>query len=154
MKIYKIILIFLLFFQVSCGYKIVNKVDNFKFKIIDYKLTGEKKVSNILEKNFKRFEDNDVVSKSNFIIHADNEVNKSITSKNNSGDALSYDLKILITIKIYENGNLLSEKKYNESTSYDNLDSKFELKQYENILLKDLTNQMVIKINNHLNSIK
>ena len=154
MKILKIILIFLFFFQVSCGYKIVNNLQNFKFKIIDYKLTGEKKINNILEKNFKRFEDNDVISKSDFIIHANNEVNKSITSKNTSGDALSYDLKILITIKIYENGNLLSEKKYNESTSYDNLDSKFELKQYENILLQDLTNQMIIKINNHLNSIK
>ena len=154
MKIFKIILIFIFFFQVSCGYKIVNKLDNFKFKIIDYKLTGEKKINNILEKNFKRFEDNDVISKSDFIIHANNEVNKSITSKNTSGEALSYDLKISIIIKIYEDGNLLSEKEFNESTSYDNLDSKFELKQYENILLQDLTNQMVIKINNHLNSIK
>jgi len=154
MKILKIILIFLFFFQVSCGYKIVNNLDNFKFKIIDYKLTGEKKINNILEKNFKRFEDNDVISKSDFIIHANNEVNKSITSKNTSGDALSYDLKISIIIKIYEDGNLLNEKEFNESTSYDNLDSKFELKQYENILLQDLTNQMVIKINNHLNSIK
>ena len=42
MKIFRIILITLFFFQTSCGYKIVNNLDNFKFKIIDYKLTGEK----------------------------------------------------------------------------------------------------------------
>ena len=154
MKIYKIILIFLLFFQVSCGYKIVNKVDNFKFKIIDYKLTGEKKINNILEKNFKRFENSDAISTSDFIIHANNEINKSTTSKNTAGEALSYDLRISIIIEIYENGSLLNEITFNESTSYDNLDSKFELKQYENILIQDLTDQMVIKINNHLNSLK
>ena len=154
MKIFKIILIFLFFFQVGCGYKIVNNLDNFKFQIIDYKLTGEKKINNILEKNFKRFENNDAISASNFILHTNNKVNKSITSKNTSGEALIYDLKISITIKIYEDGNLLSEKIFNESTSYDNLDSKFELKQYENILIQDLTDQMVIKINNHLNSLK
>ena len=154
MKIFKIILIFLFFFQVSCGYKIVNKLDNFKFKIINYKLTGEKKINNILEKNFKRFKNNDAISTSDFIIHANNKIDRSITSKNTSGEALSYNLKISINIKIYEDGNQLNEITFNESTSYDNLDSKFELKQYENILIQDLTDQMVIKINNHLNSLK
>ena len=154
MKIFKIILIFIFFLQVSCGYKIVNNLDNFKFKIIDYKLTGEKKINNILEKNFKRFENSDAISTSDFIIHANNEINKSTTSKNTAGEALSYDLRISIIIEIYENGSLLNEITFNESTSYDNLDSKFELKQYENILIQDLTDQMVIKINNHLNSLK
>ena len=154
MKIFKIILIFVFFFQVSCGYKIVNNLDNFKFKIIDYKLTGEKKINNILEKNFKRFESSDAISTSDFIIHANNEINRFITSKNTAGETLSYDLRISIIIEIYENGSLLNEKTCNENTSYDNLDNKFELKQYENILIQDLTNQMVIKINNHLNSIK
>ena len=154
MKIFKIILIFIFFLQVSCGYKIVNNLDNFKFKIIDYKLTGEKKINNILEKNFKRFENSDAISTSDFIIHANNEIKKSTTSKNTAGEALSYDLRISIIIEIYENGSLLNEITFNESTSYDNLDSKFELKQYENILIQDLTDQMVIKINNHLNSLK
>ena len=154
MKIFKIILIFVFFFQVSCGYKIVNNLDNFKFKIIDYKLTGEKKINNILEKNFKRFQNDDAISTSDFIIHANNEINKSITSKNTAGEALSYDLKISIKIEIYESESLLNEITFNESTSYDNLDSKFELKQYENILIQDLTDQIVIKINNHLNSLK
>ena len=154
MKIFKIILIFLFFFQVSCGYKIVNNLDNFKFQIIDYKLTGEKKINNILEKNFKRFENNDAKSTLDLIIHANNEINRFITSKNTAGEALSYDLRISIIIEIYKDGSLLNKITFNESTSYDNLDSKFELKQYENILVQDLTDQMVIKINNHLNSIK
>tara|TARA_B100000131_G_scaffold227026_1_gene218624 strand:- start:105 stop:569 length:465 start_codon:yes stop_codon:yes gene_type:complete len=154
MKIFRIILITLFFFQTSCGYKIVNNLDNFKFNIIDYKLTGEKKINNILDKNFKRFEDNISQSTSNFIVHANSSINRSITSKNSSGEALSYDLKIKIALEIYENNNLLNKTTFNESTSYDNLDSKFELKQYENILIQDLTNKIIYEINNKLNSIK
>ena len=44
MKIFKLIFIISLFFQVSCGYKIVNNKENFRFNIVDYKLTGEKKI--------------------------------------------------------------------------------------------------------------
>ena len=154
MKIFRIILITLFFFQTSCGYKIVNNLDNFKFNIIDYKLTGEKKINNILDKNFKRFEENISQSTSNFIVHANSSINRSITSKNSSGEALSYDLKIKIVLEIYENNNLLNKTTFNESTSYDNLDSKFELKQYETILIQDLTNKIIYEINNKLNSIK
>ena len=154
MKIFRIILITLFFFQTSCGYKIVNNLDNFKFNIIDYKLSGEKKINDILDKNFKRFEDNISQSTSNFIVHANSSINRSITSKNSSGEALSYDLKIKIVLEIYENNNLLNKTTFNESTSYDNLDSKFELKQYENILIQDLTNKIIYEINNKLNSIK
>ena len=154
MKILRIILITLFFFQTSCGYKIVNNLDNFKFNIIDYKLTGEKKINNILDKNFKRFEDNNSQSISNFIVNANSAANRSIISKNSSGEALSYDLKITIVIEIYENNNLLNKTTFNENTTYDNLDSKFELKQYENILIQDLTDQIIFKINNKLNSIK
>ena len=154
MKIFRIILITLLFFQTSCGYKIVNNLDNFKFNIIDYKLTGEKKINNILNKNFKRFEDNISQSTSNFIVHANSSINRSITSKNSSGEALSYDLKIKIVLEIYENNNLLNKTIFNENISYDNLNSKFELKQYENILIQDLTNEMIYEINNKLNSVK
>ena len=33
------------------------------------------------------------------------------------------------------------------------MDSKFELKQYENILVRDLIDEITIEINNYLNSI-
>ena len=151
MKAYKIIIIILLFFQTSCGYKIVNNLDNFNFNIIDYKLSGEKKINNILEQNFRRFENN-INSSQNYIIHSNSEITKSITSKNNSGEALTYNMEIIISLKIYENEKVISNISLKQNINYDNLESKFELKQYENILIQDLTDQIIIKINNHLNS--
>ena len=154
MKIINSIFLLILIFTTACGYQAVNNLDGYNFVINKYELTGDKKINFILEKNFKRFQNDDAKSTLDLIIHANNEINRFITSKNTAGEALSYDLRISIIIEIYEDGSLLNKITFNESTSYDNLDSKFELKQYENILVQDLTDQMVIKINNHLNSIK
>ena len=153
MKINKIILITLLFFQVACGYKIVNNVDGYKFNISTYELKGERKINNILKRNFKRFQDNPN-SKKKFNIKSHSNVNKSITSKNISGDALTYEMKVLVEIDLLENNNTIKKITFEEKTDYNNNTSKFELKQYEDILLQDLTNLIIFNINNYLSSIK
>ena len=79
---------------------------------------------------------------------------RSTTSKDSSGNILTYKLEIVIKLKIFENSNLINEISFNESTDYNNTTSKFELKQYEDILLQDLTNQLIVKINNHLSTVK
>lgn len=153
MKINKLILIILLFFQFACGYKIANKLDDYNFQILDYKLIGEKKVNNILERNFRRFIGNENSLKV-FEIKSNSKLIKSTTSKDSSGDALSYELKVLIELEILENNELLNKFSFSEKTDYNNINSKFELKQYEDILLNDLVNQITLQINNNLNSIK
>jgi len=149
----KIFLITLILLQFSCGYKIANNSSYYNFQILSFELTGEKKVNNILDKNFKRFKDNEN-SSSIYELTSDSKMIKSITSKDSSENVLTYKLEIIIKLKIYENTNLISEISFNEKTDYNNTTSKFELKQYEDILLQDLTNQIIIKINNHLSTLK
>ena len=152
MKIYRLILIVLLIMPSACGYKVLNNLDNYKFKIIKYELTGEKKINNILERNFKRFKENDN-STLDISIKGESISKRNIISKNTAGEPLSYETKIVVKLEVYKNGNLLSNKVFSENISYDNLNSKFELKQYENILVKDLIDQMIFKINTYLDSI-
>ncbi len=149
----KIILITFLLFQVGCGYKIANNSSYYKFQILSYELTGEKKINNILEKNFKRFKDNENAS---FIykLNSDSKMVRSITSKDTSENVLTYELKIAIELEIFENNNLINKISFSEKTDYNNTTSKFELKQYENILVQDLTNQLIVQINNYLSSAK
>ena len=149
----KIILITLILLQFSCGYKIANNSSYYKFQISNYELTGEKKINNILDKNFKRLKD---TSDPSFFykLTSDSKMIRSITSKDSSENILTYKLEIIIKLKIFENNNLISEISFNEKTDYNNTTSKFELKQYENILLQDLTNQLILKINNHLSTLK
>ncbi len=149
----KIFLITLILLQFSCGYKIANNSSYYKFQISNYELTGEKKINNILDKNFKRLKD---TSDPSFFykLTSDSKMIRSITSKDSSENILTYKLEIIIKLKIFENNNLISEISFNEKTDYNNTTSKFELKQYENILLQDLTNQLILKINNHLSTLK
>ena len=149
----KIILVVLLFLQFGCGYKIANNSNYYEFQILSYELTGDKKINNILDKNFTRFKDYKN-SSSVYKLKSDSNMIKSITSKDSSENVLTYKLEIIIKLEISEDNNLKSEISFNEKTDYDNTSSKFELKQYEDILLQDLTNQLIVKINNHLSTLK
>ena len=149
----KIILIILLFLQFGCGYKIANNSDYYKFQILSYELTGEKKINNILRRNFDRFKDN-INSPSVYRLTSESSMIKTITSKDSSENVLTFKLEILIKLEIFENNDLISEISFSEKTDYNNTSSKFELKQYEDILLQDLTNQLITQINNHLSTVK
>ncbi len=149
----KIILIILLFLQFGCGYKIANNSDYYKFQILSYELTGEKKINNILRRNFDRFKDN-INSPSVYRLTSESSMIKTITSKDSSENVLTFKLEILIKLEIFENNDLISEISFSEKTDYNNTSSKFELKQYEDILLQDLTNQLIAQINNHLSTVK
>jgi len=149
----KIILVVLLFLQFGCGYKIANNSNYYEFQILSYELTGDKKINNILDKNFTRFKDYKN-SSSVYKLKSDSNMIKSITSKDSSENVLTYKLEIIIKLEISEDNKLKSEISFNEKTDYDNISSKFELKQYEDILLQDLTNQLIVKINNHLSTLK
>ena len=148
----KIFLITLILLQFGCGYKIANNSDYYNFQILSFKSTGEKKINNILDKNFKRFDDNKN-SSSAYELKSDSKMIRSITSKDSSENVLTYKLEIIIKLKIFENNNLISEISFNEKTDYNNTASKFELKQYENKIASNLTNKIIEEVIIHLQSL-
>ena len=152
MKIIKYILITLLIFSSSCGYKSVNNLESYNFVISKYELNGNKKINYILEKNFKRFQ-SDENDSTNFKILAVSEKKISAVSKNTDGKVSTYNIEVIVELEIFKNQKLVASNIFKENINYDNLNSKFELKQYENILLKDLVNQIILKINNYINSL-
>jgi hypothetical protein len=153
MKITKIILIILFFFQQGCGYKSINNLDNYTFHIINYDLTGDTKINNILERNLKRFQNNQKELKK-FSLKINSESLTSIVSKDSEGNAISFKVKINVKVSIFENNIFLNEIIFFKDTNYDNLNSKFELNQYERILKEDLVNQINSELNNYLAFLK
>lgn len=149
----KIFLIILILLQFGCGYKIANNSNYYKFQILSYELTGEKKINNILERNFNRFKNNISVAPV-YKLTSDSKMIKSITSRDSSENVLTYKLEIIIKLEIFQDNDLISEISFSQKTDYNNTSSKFELKQYEDILLQDITNQLVVQINNHLRTVK
>ena len=71
-------------------------------------------------------------------MNINSEVNKNISAKDKKGNPTTFTLKIVFKIEIE---NSLGEKKqtiFEESSSYENNDNKFELKKYEDSIKKNM----------------
>ena len=149
MKFLKIIFIFQFILLTSCGYKAINNIYDYQFAITDYELVGNSEINKKLEKNILRFVENDNASRF-FKINISSNLIKNATSKDSSGDDSGYEIKIIVDLVITENDILIDKRKIQKQIDYNTLESKFELKQYENLLIKDLTDQINLNINNYL----
>ena len=140
----KIFLITLLFLS-SCGYNIVNvdtDLKNFKFSNII--LEGDKKITKMivnslsLEKN--EFDDtlNELNLKTDFSVDA--------ISKNSKGQVEAYRSNITIEVIISKNNRILKNKKINKNFSYNNMDNRFELVEYQNEVKTNLVNSSIEEI--------
>ena len=149
----KIILIVFFLILNGCGYQAVNRTDNSNYTISNYKFLGDAQVNKILRRDFDKYKDNNGnFNKFNIIVKS--EQIKSNNSKKRSGEATSLTLEISIDVEITNNDNELKKLSLKENTNYNNLDNKFELKQFEKIIINDLTNKLIDKIHSTLSTIK
>ena len=141
----KKIFIILLFFTVSCGYTPINQSNNKAYSITKFELNGNNQINKIIKKNFDRY-NSEKNLKSQFQINLSSQLIKKTNSKNKSGKNSNLSLKILVNSEILKEGKTLKELNFEEITNYNSLDNKFELKQYEKILIKDLTKKILDRI--------
>ena len=147
MRLKRIFLIINLIFITSCGYEVLNNTTNFNFKIKNIEITGDNKINKRIEKNFLKFEEN-MQANRYFDFKLNSAINKNVTSKDTQGRDSSFSIELIVSIEIIENNKIIKKAKIKKNTNYNNLNSQFELKRYENILIKDLTDQIIIDLNN------
>ena len=153
MKIFKQIFYILFIFVTSCGYQSIETFYKGDFQITELNITGNKNINRIIERNLKKA--TEINNSSNLLkIEIKTDLNKSIITKNRKGEATRYDMKIKINLKTFKNEKIVLEKIYSKNNSYNTLESKYELKQYEKILINNSVKEIIQKINQDLNSIK
>ena len=151
MKIFKIFkpLLFIFLLLTNCGYQLVNK--EFSTKIISYEINGNSKVNKKLGKNFDRYKEIQDFKKE-IMIKGNSKILKQVTSKDPQGNELGYSMKIDLELEITDKNNFSNEIiTFNKNTFYNNLNSKFELKKYEQLKVDELIDQLIVDINNYLN---
>jgi len=153
MKLINIFIVILSLALSSCGYKALNNSSNYNFKINDIKTIGDKKINNHLNRNFQRFIKNDNASRI-FDLKIESKFTKNVTSKDTEGKETGFSIEIVVNLDVYENNILKDNVNFQKSISYNNLNSQFELKQYENVLIKDLTDQIILEINSFIGTIE
>ena len=137
----------------SCGYKVINNMNNTNFEIVEIDAKGNDKINNRLEKFFSRYQDKENSSRL-FNVQIDSAFIKKVSSKNTAGEDASFSMKISVKLDIFENNQNIKSSIFEKNTNYNNLDSKFELKQYENVLMNSLIDEILLEINNFLGTIE
>ena len=127
MKIIKFIITvpFLILLISSCSYQKMNSVDQKKFHIKEFEVSGDKRESFIIQKKVQRFSNKNSLNKIKIFINL--KKNKSIKEKNIQNKVVKYDLTLLAEIKIIELNTTKEIKRvftanetYNVDDSYSN----------------------------------
>lgn len=142
--------LFLLFlFTVNCGYQpIYTNQKGLNFKLKEVILIGDKKINQKIL-NFtnlkKNSSDNNALA-----ISVETSQNRNISSKDNSGNPLTYQMSLSSTLIVKINNNLTDQTTFNSSFSYSNKENKFDLREYEKNILEDLIRSNSEKITTYL----
>ena len=78
---------------------------------------------------------------------------RSKNSKDKAGEATNLSLKITVNLEIFQENKKIKDLVFIETSNYNNISNKFELKQFEKILINNLTDQIIKRINQNLSSI-
>ena len=135
-------------FLVSCGFQSIYVSDKSDFSFNKSDALGEIKISKDIISNLSGLKKDD--GKYELIIET--AFKKEITSKNKKGDPEVFDMSLNVNVTLKKDNDILRNR-FREKLSYNNLKSKFELKQHENNLKSNLVQEITQDILIYLKSI-
>ena len=125
-------------FLTSCGYKPIYSKKSQNFSINSIETVGEIKVNKLLNNKLKIYKNNPD-SENSFNIIINSKSLKTTITKDKKGNPTQFSLNLSITIKIIDSQDTEIEKVFSETSTYDNSTNKFDLRKYEDNLLKNMT---------------
>ena len=135
-------------FLVSCGFQSIYVSEKSDFSFNKSNALGEIKISEDIISNLGGLKKDD----GEYELTIETIFKKDISSKNKKGDPEVFDMSLDINLTLKKDNNILKNR-FREKLSYNNLKSKFELKQYEDDLKSNLVEVVTQDILIYLNSI-
>jgi len=148
MIIKKITYILIFFFLTSCGYQaIYSKKNSTKISINKIELIGNKNINRkiISFANLKKI--NSEKYSYNLTLISSKKIEA--IAKDNTGNTSVYKTTIDIEFYLKDPNNqdqIFKEKKFSSNFSYNNIDNKFDLSQYQKNIEENLINKIVEEI--------
>lgn len=146
----KNLLILFLFLISSCGYQpLYSKKNSNSFIFNNINSQGDKKINRyiISAMSFKKNSENYFYEELN--LNSKKSIVK--TAKDAKGKPVSFKMILEINLKIEDKQNKSKEQIFSKEFSYENIDNKFDLSEYEVDLEKDLVDQIIEEIIIYLN---
>ena len=149
----KIFTFILLIFLSSCGYEAIYSVKNIKnydFSISKLSFIGDREINLKIKQKLNNYTQE--IKDINFTLKIKSTSEKIILAKNNAGDSTSFKIKTIVNIDVFNKEKLKSNFIITESFNYDNNSNKFELKNYEKEIKRNLadiiTEKLIFKLAN------
>ncbi len=121
--------------MLNCSYEPILNKKIYKFSINLDELNGDKIVNSIIKNNFSNLGGNE--NTYDLVLSSNKE--KNIISKNSKGDPAIYELIINVKYFVKKDGKTLLENEINRKTTYNNIEDKFELENYEKTIIDNLS---------------
>ena len=135
-------------FLVSCGFQSIYVSDKSDFSFDKSKALGEIKISKDIIRNLDSLKKDG----GEYELIIETIFKKDVSSKNKKGDPEVFDMSLNVNVTLKKDNDILRNR-FREKLSYNNLKSKFELKQYENNLKSNLVQEITQDILIYLKSI-
>lgn len=135
-KFFKLLTLLLMF--VGCSYIPVHLNKDFNFQIIEINFDGEKYINEIIRDKLNR---NETGEKKYKIYYKTTKIKETVSS-DTKGDPKIFKLKINLDYIVYEEGKEVFKDNIIKQISYDSIDDKYELSQYEENILNNLSNNI------------
>ena len=149
----KIFTFILLIFLSSCGYEAIYSVKNIKnydFSISKLSFIGDREINLKIKQKLNNYTQK--IKDINFILKITSTSEKIILAKNAAGDGTSFKIETIVNIDVFNKKNIKSNFIITESFNYDNNSNKFELKNYEKEIKRNLadivTEKLILKLAN------
>ena len=149
----KIFTFILLIFLSSCGYEAIYSVKNIKnynFSISKLSFIGDREINLKIKQKLNNYTQE--IKDINFTLKIKSISEKIVLAKNNAGDSTSFKIKTIVNIDVFSKEKLKSNFIITESFNYDNNSDKFELKNYEKEIKRNLadiiTEKLILKLAN------
>ena len=140
----KNILILLLIFLTSCGYKPIFSTSDTNISINNIEFIKDSKLNTKFKRQINVYKGGETAKAYDLEIKIDQK--KSISLKDSKGDAKIFLKEIIILINVIENGKTITSEDFTESFSYNNNTNKFDLSRYERNIEDNMVNELIEKI--------
>ena len=141
-KILNYLLVFSLLALLGCEYKPVLSKKNYEFSINVKEISGDEKINSIIVNNFNNLKGDE----KKYYINLSSKKEKKIISKDSKGDPSIFELEVNVNYNLEEDGEIIIEKNINRKTTYNNITDKFELENYENSIVDNISKNISDRI--------
>ena len=149
----KIFTFILLIFLSSCGYEAiycVKNIKNYDFSISKLGFIGDREINLKIKQKLNNYTQE--IQDINFILKITSTSEKIILAKNAAGDSTNFKIETIVNIDVFNKEKLKGNFIITESFNYDNNSNKFELKNYEKEIKRNLadiiTEKLIFKLAN------